>query len=231
MGEVFSGIPVPLARALVDGLGLGLAVETGTHLGESAALLSEMVDHVWTVELSHDLVERARARLGETMAITVLEGDSPAVLAGLAPRIDGPALYWLDAHWCTGDTAGFEAQCPLLREIEALDASPTAAESAILIDDARFFLACPFPEYRRGDWPTFMEVVDLLRARHPRYVTTLLDVIIAGPPEARLVVEGFWQARLAADLDQSRERARQAEDALRARVAAPRRPDGHRHSS
>ncbi|MGD1035552.1 MAG: hypothetical protein ABR977_14150, partial [Candidatus Dormibacteria bacterium] len=60
------------------------------------------------------------------------------------------------------------------------------------------------------------EVADRLRARHPRYVTTLLDVIIAIPPAGRLVVERFWQAKRDADMAESRERARQAEEALRA---------------
>jgi len=214
MGQVFSGLPTPLARALVEGLGLEVAIETGTHLGESAVALSEMVDHVWTVELSHEHWERALARHGGNAAITFLEGDSAGVLASLAPGIDRPALYWLDAHWCAADSAGFEAQCPLLAEIDALDRAPTAAQSAILIDDASFFLACPYPEYRRTDWPTFMEVVDRLRARHPRYVTTLLDVIIAAPPAGRAIVERFWQAKLAADLEQSRVRAQRAEEAL-----------------
>jgi hypothetical protein len=217
MGQVFSGLPTPLARALVEGLGLEVAVETGTHLGESAAALSEMVDHVWTVELSPEYWERARARHGGNSAISFLEGDSAAVLTSLAPRIDRPALYWLDAHWCAADSAGIEAQCPLLAEIDALDGGPLAAQSAILIDDASFFLACPYPEYRRSDWPTFVEVVDRLRARHPRYVTTLLDVIIATPPPGRAIVERFWQAKLAADLEQSRDRAQHAGEALRAR--------------
>jgi hypothetical protein len=222
MGQVFSGLPTPLARALVEGLGLEVAIETGTHLGESAAALSEMVDHVWTVELSPEYRERARARHGRNPAITFLEGDSAAVLTGLAPRIDRPALYWLDAHWCAADSAGYEAQCPLLAEIDALDGAPLAAQSAILIDDASFFLACPYPEYRRADWPTFLEVVDRLRARHPRYVTSLLDVIIATPPGGRAIVERFWQAKLAADLERSRDRAQHAEEALRALPRADR---------
>jgi len=216
MGLVYSGVPDPLARALVDGLGLRVAVETGTNLGESTAVLSEMVDRVWTVELSPKYAEWARARHAATPAITLLEGDSATVLAGLAPRLDQPALYWLDAHWCAGDSAGYDSQCPLLGEIEAIDTSPAAAESAILIDDASFFLACPYPDYRRSDWPTFLEVADRLRARHPRHVTTLLDVIIATPPAGRLVVERFWQAKRDADMAESRERARQAEEALRA---------------
>jgi hypothetical protein len=72
-----------------------------------------------------------------------------------------------------------------------------------------------------------MEVVDRLRARHPRYVTTLLDVIIAAPPAGRTIVEHFWQAKLAVDLEQSRVRARRAEEALRAlpRAGIPRSQD------
>ena len=62
MGLVYSGVPAPLARALVDGLGLRVAIETGTNLGESTAALSEMVDRVWTVELSPKYVEWARDR-------------------------------------------------------------------------------------------------------------------------------------------------------------------------
>ena len=111
MGLVYSGVPAPLARALVDGLGLRVAVETGTNLGDSTAVLGEMVDRVWTVELSPRYAEWARARHAATSAITLLEGNSATVLAGLAPGIDEPALYWLDAHWCAGDSAGYEAQC------------------------------------------------------------------------------------------------------------------------
>jgi hypothetical protein len=217
MGLVYSGVPTPLAQALVDGLQLRVAIETGTNLGESTAVLGEMVDRVWSVELSPKHVEWARSRHAGSQTITILEGDSAAVLAGLAPRIDRPALYWLDAHWCAGDSAGYESQCPLLGEIDALDTSPAAAESAILIDDASFFLAAPYPEYRRSDWPTFLEVADRLRARHPRHVTTLLDVIIATPPAGRGVVERFWQARRDEEMERGRERVRQAEEALRAR--------------
>jgi len=220
MGLFFPGLPTPLAQALVDGLGLEVGVETGTHLGEGAAALSALLGRVWTVELSHDYAQRARARYGADSRITFLEGSSPVVLATLAPSIDRPALYWLDAHWCAADTAGYESQCPLLGEIEALELSPSAGRSAILIDDASFFTACPLPQYRRADWPTFMEVADRLRARHPRYVTTILDVIAAGPPESQAVVEAFWLARLDADLERSRRRARRAEAALRQRVDA-----------
>jgi hypothetical protein len=60
-------------------------------------------------------------------------------------------------------------------------------------------------------------VADRLRARHPRHVTTLLDVIIATPPAGRGVVERFWQARRDEEMERGRERVRQAEEALRAR--------------
>jgi hypothetical protein len=220
MGEVFFGIPTPLARALIEGLQLQAAVETGTHLGDTAAALSDMVEQVSTVELSHEYVERAKARHAERPQITFLEGSSPAVLADLAPSLERAALFWLDAHWCEADTAGYEAQCPVLAEIEAIDTAPCAERSVILIDDARFFLGCPWPTYRRSDWPSFMEVVDRLRARYPRYVTTLMDVIIAGPPEAREVVERFWQAKVFADLMNKSENGWREVEVLRGRLAA-----------
>jgi hypothetical protein len=197
------GIPVDLAASLIDGLGLQVAVETGTHLGHTAGELRKLVQDVWTMELSPSYVRRAKATYGDVGGMHFLEGSSPTLLPGVAKALLGPALYWLDAHWCGLDTSGVEAQCPVLAEIAALDSSPTAAMSCILIDDARLFLGGPASYLRKTDWPSFIEVVDALRSRHDRYVTVLLDVIIAGPPEARSVVEDFWQERCA------REEARQ----------------------
>jgi hypothetical protein len=50
----------------------------------------------------------------------------------------------------------------------------------------------------REQWPSIMEVADLLRTRHDRYVTVLEDVVVAVPLSARRVVEDYgmsvsWQ--------------------------------------
>ncbi len=198
MGEVFFGIPEELAGLLVRDLGLRGAVETGTYLGDSAVKLRELLPEVWTIELSEAYASRARERHRNPAGIHFIQGRSDAVLRELAPKWTAPMLYWLDAHWCGGTTAGNEAQCPVLGEIASLDESPSAASSVVIIDDARFFLGAPDVGFRREDWPTLMQVADALRATHPRYVTTFQDVIIAGPPSAQAVVEAYWQERLAA---------------------------------
>ena len=205
MGEVFFGLPENLARAVVREMGLRGAVETGTHLGDSAVKLREFVPEVWTVELSEAYVERARERHRDADGVHFLQGSSDVVLRELAPTFTDPMLYWLDAHWCEVDTAGSDRQCPVLGEIAALDEAPSAADSVILIDDARFFLGAPWPTYRREDWPTFMQIADALRARHPRYVTTIQDVIVAGPPHVQGVVETYWQGLVFGRLMSDRE--------------------------
>lgn len=129
MGEVFFGVPENLARAVVREMGLRGAVETGTHLGDSAVKLREFVPEVWTVELSEAYVERARERHRDADGVHFLQGSSDVVLRELAPTFTDPMLYWLDAHWCEVDTAGSDRQCPVLGEIAALDEGPSAADS------------------------------------------------------------------------------------------------------
>lgn len=195
MGETTFGIPADLAGCLVSGLGLATAVESGTYRGESTARLRRLVSTVWSIELSEVHARTAQRRYAADPGIHVLQGDSARLMPQVAAGIAGPALYWLDAHWCGLDSAGVTAQCPLLEEIAAIDGAPGAGESCLLIDDARLFLGGLPEPYRGSDWPSFLEIVDALRARHPRFVTVLLDVIIAGPPKARPLVERFWRER------------------------------------
>jgi hypothetical protein len=222
LGAVFPGIPADLARQLVEGLGLTRAVETGTHLGDSTRALRGMVPEMWTVELSPDYMARAREALEDLDNIHFVAGSSDEVLRTLAPTIDQPAVYWLDAHWCELGTAGASAQCPVLAEIEAVDTAPAGDRSVILIDDARFFLGAPLPTYRREDWPTFMEVVDALRARHDRYVTVLADVVIATPLEGRKVVEAWYLSTVFRDLRDERDSALAQREAATADALAVR---------
>ena len=189
MGAVRSGVPITLALQLRDALGLKAAVETGTFYGNSAAGLADHFEQVWTVELSERLWKEAKARHSARRNIVFLHGGSEDVL----PMLDtgSPALYWLDGHWSVGETAGEANQCPVLDEIRAIDNTPHGARSAILIDDARLFLAPPEAPLERTQWPTLMEVADLLREKTDRYVTLLEDVIVAVPQETRRLVEDY----------------------------------------
>lgn len=194
MGAVRHGVPIELAVQLRDELGLVGAVETGTYLGESTVRLAEHFKHVSTVELGEQLWREAKERHTAVRNVTFLQGASEHVLAGVADAADGPLLYWLDGHWSGGVTAGESNECPLLEEIDAVDASPHGAGSVILIDDARLFLAPPPPPHDRAQWPSLMDVTDKLRATHDRFVTVLEDAIIAVPMSARRVVEDYGMA-------------------------------------
>ena len=188
-------IPLRLAEDFARRLDLKAAVETGTYLGDTAAMLRTIFQEVWTIELSEELHARAQQRHASVAGLHFLLGSSADLLPKLVAEIGQPAVFWLDGHWTdskAGPTAGEEKQCPVLEEIAAIDAYSGSERSCILIDDARLFLGPPGEPYRREDWPSFLEVTDLLRARFPRYVTVLEDVIIAGPPDSQWVVEDYW---------------------------------------
>ena len=192
MGQLRNGVPLDLARQLREATGITVAIETGTFRGASAVALAGLFDEVWTIELSADLHRAAVARHGADRRIHFLQGSSVDLLGQAASSTDRPALYWLDGHWSGAETAGVEFECPVLPEIDAIDASRYGADACILIDDAHLFLGPPPPPHRHEHWPTFMAVMDRLRLNHERFVTVLEDVIIAVPIHARSSVEAYW---------------------------------------
>ncbi len=183
MGAVDFGIPRNLATLLKTKLGLAYFVENGTYKGDTAAWASEAFDRVWTVEADPALAAQAKARFAAVANVTVVEGDSVAGLARLIPDLPGPALFWLDAHWCGTDataTAGEVDQCPLLRELAAIASSPY--EHAILVDDARYFLAPPPTPNRIEQWPDAATTIAALRdGRADRFVGVIDDVFVRVP--------------------------------------------------
>ena len=96
MGEVYPGLPVDLARSIIDQLGFSGAVETGTYMGDSARIMREMVPEVWTVEASDEIWEAASANLADLTGVHLLRGKSETVLEKLVPELKSPVLYWLD---------------------------------------------------------------------------------------------------------------------------------------
>jgi hypothetical protein len=140
-----------------------------------------MFQSVVTIELSDGLFEVARAKLAGLPNVATEHGTSPDFLRQLEPA---PTLYWLDAHWCFGDTAGADNPCPVLEELAAIRPHPA---DCFLIDDARLFAA---NLYER--WPTLVQVLDALReARPAAHVTVIHDLIISVPAEAKDLVDLF----------------------------------------
>ena len=74
-------------------------------------------------------------------------------------------LFWLDAHWSGSQTYGEDDECPLLEELEII-LSSNLKNFAILIDDARLFLAPPPLPHNLEIWPS---ITDICRAVPDNY--------------------------------------------------------------
>lgn len=181
-------IPAPLARSLRRRLGLRHAVETGTWVGGGALLLSDAFDDVTTIELSPEVAARAREILARE-PVTVVEGDSRVLLR---PSTE-PTFYFLDAHWCGGNTGGVDAECPVLEELDAIAGGH--ADDVIVIDDAKLFVEPPEPPHRADDWPSVGMVEERLHLHWPAHRVILAhDQILAVPERAADLVER-WASR------------------------------------
>ena len=132
--------PNQLSADLRDRLGLRRAVETGTYYGHTTAVLARMFEQVVTIERSGDFYDRARTLLEPLSNVRQIRGHSGETLGSLESG-PGGTLYWLDAHWSGGETAGSDDPCPLLAELEAIGAGEPS--DCLLIDDAREFSSPP----------------------------------------------------------------------------------------
>lgn len=115
-----------------------LFVETGTFRGDTAAWALDHFRQVYSIELSRELHEKCRERFAREDRVTLLQGDSAAVLGELLPKIDGRCFFWLDAHFSSGETACGEVSVPLIEELEII-AGHRRKDHIIVIDDCRLF--------------------------------------------------------------------------------------------
>jgi hypothetical protein len=192
MKLVVAGRPEEFFRWTHDRLNVDIFIEGGTYRGDTAAWAAGVFRRVVTIELSGELHEQASARYADRKNIEFRRGDTRGTLRELVPQLEGPALFWLDAHWSTGKTAGREDQCPILEEIALINQSPQ--EHFIVIDDARLFTAPPPPPLRVEQWPDIWRIEkELQKGPFPRYVIITRDMIVAAPKKHESAVASFWQ--------------------------------------
>jgi hypothetical protein len=215
MGAVHFSIDGRLLARLGELLPLEVFVETGTYEGESVDAAVAHFEELHTIEVSDELFARAKARFEDQPAVHVHHGSSAEVLSKLSGRLGGrPVLYWLDAHFCCHGSAGSELQCPLLAELEAIGS--LGADSVVLIDDARLFMAPPPAPFLVEQWPNFSQVLARLSALNSAHELIVIDdVIVFVPPHVGEALRRFaheyaidWLLALAwgRELDQSMER-------------------------
>jgi hypothetical protein len=191
LGTLTSGPLSELAIVLMRQFGIRHFVETGTFRGNTTRWAAAHFERVTTVEAQDGFYREACAALADLNNVSVLKGDSAEKLHEVVAGLDGPALFWLDAHSGGGYFAA-EDYCPLLGELEAINLS--SQQHVVFIDDARAFLAPPPPPFKPDRWPGLSEVILALNARHATYTICLLDAIVATPLSGRSVLTQFSAA-------------------------------------
>lgn len=156
MGDVGFGIPKENAKWLQNSMNLSVAVEGGTYNGGTSLLMSKFFEKVYTIEKSEKMYEIGEEKLGHIKNVKRLFGDTRSHLPDIVGYNDN-ILFWLDAHWSGGMTYGEEDECPLLDELGAIF-SADLTNFAIMIDDARLFLAPPPLPHNYLNWPTIKDI-------------------------------------------------------------------------
>jgi len=113
-------------------------IETGTFQGDMVEAQRRNFHKLVTIELGDTLYEAAKRRFAGYDHVHVLHGDSATLLPEAIRLVEGPALYWLDAHYSKGVTARGDREAPILKELSII-AAQGQPDDVILIDDARLF--------------------------------------------------------------------------------------------
>lgn len=172
MGLFWKGIPVnflPVSRELLGDK--AIAIETGTYLGSTSKILGECFSSCYSIERDPKLAIYAVKRLAKFPNIRVLQGSSRELLDNIIPANDIPVVFWLDAHFSAGVTAGSDDPCPLIAELETILSKRQSDNTIVLIDDARGLTGS-------NGWPSLGQVCSNFTIKQWE-VVALDDVIIA----------------------------------------------------
>lgn len=152
----------------IDGRSLvgDVFIETGTYQGDTTrAAVDAGFRSVHTIEVCGRHVARARQRFATEPRVTVHCGSSPDVLPSVCDP-DRATTFFLDGHYQGGELDEIDprlGQCPLLMELDIINAVPWIVKPYIVIDDAFVFSASTsrmaFVNLDPRQWPTLAEVM------------------------------------------------------------------------
>jgi len=169
-------IPPPLAvkskiiKEYARRFSTDILIETGTYRGDMVSSMSDVFSQIYSIELSHDLYQKAKQRFIKYPHICIMHGNSSEVLPKILPPIDKTCLFWLDAHYSGGITAKGGMDTPIISELKHIF-SHQMKNHVILIDDAREFVGL-------NDYPTIEELKDFIYQECPDYDFEVVDDII-----------------------------------------------------
>jgi hypothetical protein len=114
-------------------------VETGTYTGEMVEAMSGLFDQIVSIEVAPALHARAARRFADRQHISLLQGDSAALLPAVLDSLNDRALFWLDGHYMGGESGRGRQDTPVVAEMSALLGHHVRGH-VVLIDDARLFV-------------------------------------------------------------------------------------------
>jgi hypothetical protein len=183
MGAISFNLDLKLLHELRRHLPFTTFVETGTFRGETLETVQTLFDECLSVELSGEHYQAARQRFSTVENVRLWHGDSANFLCeNRALYEDKSTLFWLDAHWCVGGDRNEKSQCPLLQELAAIQT--LNSQSALLIDDARLFLAPPPKPHEISDWPSFDSILEQLHRLSQNHTVICFNDVILFVPQA-----------------------------------------------
>lgn len=112
-------------------------IETGTNKGETIFNLEKYFNKLYTIELKENLYNLCKNKYNGNK-INFICGDSIIELKNLLPTINENTIFFLDAHYMTGNSAIGIKECPLIEEIEYIN-TYMIKKSIVIIDDYRLF--------------------------------------------------------------------------------------------
>ncbi|MFZ5553789.1 MAG: hypothetical protein ACOZCO_11795 [Bacteroidota bacterium] len=183
MGLLKMGVPEKLTEIVREKYNIKSFVETGTYYGGTTLWAAQRFEKVFTIENSKAIFDKTESLRKDRKNIEFLFGNSKDHLKNIVPVLDGPAVFWLDAHWSGGETFGVEDECPILEEIDTINAS--SYSHIILVDDARLFMKPPPKPHKAEQWPDISKVLEHLNQVKGRYCFIADDVIGAVPADAK----------------------------------------------
>jgi len=147
-----------VAKEYRDRYGLRYFIETGIGQSDTRAYnLAPLFRMAWALEVDPETCAIARERSDGISNLVICEGSSPESLQKILP-LDGPCLYWLDAHWVGGGERP-AIECPLLAELAVIGRHYRG--DVVLIDDARQFTGVPTPPHDPAKWPSVSDIVSV----------------------------------------------------------------------
>lgn len=188
-----TGLPIELTKFLRDKLNINTFVETGTGLGRTAKIASELFDFVYTIEADKERWHYNIDQFKNINGAVCLFGESPQKLKDLLNSFekvfpDEIMCIFLDAH-CSYREQVTNVACPVLEEIKIIP-----NRHVIIIDDAHSFLNVHKVKKVMGIWPELTDVILALKERNNPYIIVDGKSIVTIPRELKSEVQEFmWR--------------------------------------